>query len=170
MPKFLVFYAKRASVRRTLVDASTRIRLDGVWQDDRLRSCNSLLSQNIKYNIQEYKNIKTWGRSGKYCCCCTASLLERVDLKKPLEATWAIWGWGKSSKSKTKWNNSMPTWRPSSHLLHLVALIDQHALARLHARQRAEARVDVYEPLAQVLHCDSLKMFRKHIKTQREEC
>ena len=41
------------------------------------------------YNIK-YKNIKTWGRSGKYCCCCTASLLERVDLKKPLEATWAV--------------------------------------------------------------------------------
>lgn len=39
-------------VRRTLVDASTRIRLDGVWQDDRLRSCNSLSSQNIGYNIK----------------------------------------------------------------------------------------------------------------------
>ena len=52
-----------------------------------------------------------------------------------------------------------------------MALIDQHALARLHARQRAEARVDVDEPLAQVLHSDSLKMFRKkHIQTQSEEC
>ena len=51
-----------------------------------------------------------------------------------------------------------------------MALIDQDALARLHARQRAEARVDVDEPLAQVLHSGSLKMFRKHIQTQREEC
>ena len=58
----------------------------------------------------------------------------------------------------------------SSHLLHLVALIDQDALARLHARQRAEARVDVDEPLAQVLHSDSLKRFRKHVQTQSEEC
>ena len=143
---------KGTPVRRTLVDASTRIRLDGVWQHDRLRSCNSLSSQNIKYDIwytiYSIRILKTWGRSGKYCCCCTASLLERVDLKKPLEATWR-------QSSKSKWNNSMPTWHPSSHLLHLVTLIDQYALARLHARQRAEARVDVDEPLAQVLHIDS---------------